>query len=356
MLAYFSVFAIFHTSVLAARIWNNTGVGTIIFEEAWTPPVLASTVGKQTPPVGQTSEQLAENLLDVHNQRLAGMDANGVDFMVLSCTSPCIQGISDPVVAAATAKQANDELAATIANNTLRFGGFAALAMHDPVEAAKELKRTVEELGFLGALVNDYQQTNDSSMIKFYDTAEFDPFWQVVTDLDVPVYFHPRSNIPLLSNLEFGHSSFLRGSSQEFAATLSTHVMGLSTNGVFDRFPTLKIIVGHMGERIPSDFSRINDQLARQVVNGMPMQKKLSDYWRTNIFETTSGNFGTDLLKFHIGQIGLDRILYSVDYPFVTIEQGTEFINTLAETTGLGEEDIVALKRGAAIKLLKLDQ
>lgn len=73
-----------------------------------------------------------------------------------------------------------------------------------------------------------------SAMIKFYDTAEFDPFWQVVTELDVPVYFHPRSNIPLLSNLEFGHSSFLRGSSQEFAATLSTHVMGLSTNGVFE--------------------------------------------------------------------------------------------------------------------------
>lgn len=73
-----------------------------------------------------------------------------------------------------------------------------------------------------------------SAMIKFYDTAEFDPFWQMVTDLDVPVYFHPRSNIPLLSNLEFGHSSFLRGSPQEFAATLSTHVMGLSTNGVFE--------------------------------------------------------------------------------------------------------------------------
>ncbi|KAG5220048.1 amidohydrolase [Salix suchowensis] len=308
--------------------------------------------------------------------------------MVLSCTSPCTQGISDQVVAAATARQANDELAATISNNTLRFGGFAALAMHDPVEAAQELKRTVEELGFLGALVNDYQQTNDScgwtllrknltglpsAMIKFFDTAEFDPFWQVVTDLDVPVYFHPRSNIPLLSNLEFGHSSFfvdrrrsspprcrltswasaLMESSSECA---SVEVQDKSRNNDNSRFPTLKIIVGHMGERIPSDFSRINDQLARQVVNGMPMQKKLSDYWRTNIFETTSGNFGTNLLRFHIGQIGLDRILYSVDYPFVTIEQGTEFINTLAETTSLSEEDIVALKRGTAIKLLKLDQ
>ncbi|KAF4582716.1 hypothetical protein EYR40_002640 [Pleurotus pulmonarius] len=350
--------AIFHTTALAARRWNNTGVGTIIFEEAWTPTALGVPVSNTAPPVGQSANELNANLLDVHNQRLARMDANGVDFMILSCTSPCIQGIADPVEAASMARQVNDELADTISNNTLRFGGFAALAMQNATEAAQELKRAVQDLGFFGALVNDYQETNadGNTTLLFYDTPEFDPFWQMVTDLDVPVYFHPRANIPTIANLEFSHSRFLLGPSQEFAVTLSTHIMGLCTNGVFDRFPKLNILVGHMGERVPSDFWRIDDQLARQVPQGMPMQRNLSSYWRTNLLETTSGNFGTDLLKFHISQIGLDRILYSVDYPFVAIEQGAAFINGLPETTGLSAEEIVALKRGRAIELLKLDQ
>ncbi|KAF8520242.1 hypothetical protein BU17DRAFT_12986, partial [Hysterangium stoloniferum] len=97
------------------------------------------------------------NLLDIHNQRLAQMDETGVDFMVLSCASPCIQGISDPVVAASMAVKVNNDLAAAIANNTMRFGGFAALSMHNASTAAQELKRAVQELGFFGALLNDYQ-------------------------------------------------------------------------------------------------------------------------------------------------------------------------------------------------------
>ncbi|KAF5332928.1 hypothetical protein D9758_015954 [Tetrapyrgos nigripes] len=341
------------TSLCLARSWNDTGVGTIVFEEAWT--TLEMNTGGVAPPVGQTSDELSANLLDVHNQRLRQMDENGIDFMVLSCASPCIQGISDPKIAAEMAVNVNNQLAAQIANNTLRFGGFAALSMHNPTEAALELNRTVKELGFFGALVNDYQQSGpDNDTLLYYDQPEYDVFWQMVTDLDVPVYFHPRVNVPTILDLLYAnHAQWLIGPAQEFAVTLSTHILGLCTNGVFDRFPSLKIIVGHLGERIPSDFIRIDDLLQRQRLLGMPMQRNITDYWQTNLFETTSGNFATNLLLFHREEIGLDRILYSIDYPYVTIQEATNWVNSL--TNVLNPEELTRLRRGLAIELLKLN-
>ncbi|KAL0948262.1 hypothetical protein HGRIS_010858 [Hohenbuehelia grisea] len=310
-----------------------------------------------TPPVGETADELRANLLDIHNQRLDRMNTNNVDFMVLSCASPCVQGISDPIAAAEMAQTVNNQLAADISNNTARFGAFATLAMHNATEAAQELKRTIQELGFLGALLNDYQQSGpDTTTLLFYDTPDYDPFWQMVTDLDVPVYLHPRTNIAQIGNLAYAHAPFLRGPAQEFAATLSTHILGLCTNGVFDRFPKLKVIVGHLGERIPSDLVRIDNQLKRQIAANMPMKLNVTAYWKTNLFETTSGNFATDLLKFHIDQIGLDRILYSVDYPYVAIEDGTEWVDGLERTARMNARDVLALKRGNAIILLGLDK
>ncbi|KIP05515.1 hypothetical protein PHLGIDRAFT_108127 [Phlebiopsis gigantea 11061_1 CR5-6] len=287
------------------------------------------------------------------------MDETGVDFMVLSCASPCIQGIADPTEATQMAVSINNELASQISNNTLRFGAFAALDMHDPSVAAQELNRTVTELGFLGALVNDYQQSGSGDNLTFiyYDQPEFDVFWQTVVDLDVPVYFHPRVNPDPVSTLLFAHAPFLIGPAQEFAATLSDHLLGLCTNGVFDRFPQLKIIAGHLGERIPSDLFRINEQLARQLPLGMPMQKNVTFYFQNNIFETTSGNFATDLVQFHAAQIGLERILYSIDYPYVSMQEGAQWIDhDLPASRVLSREEVLRLKRGLAIELLGLDR
>ncbi|KAF8585050.1 amidohydrolase 2 [Ramaria rubella] len=310
---------------ISARRWNDTGKGTIILEEAWTIPDL------------------------LFQQR---------HVMVLSCASPCVQGISDPVAAAELATTVNNQLAASISNNTFRFGAFAALAMHNATLAAAELKRTVTELGFFGALLNDYQQSgpdNDRFVIKatllYYDQPEYDVFWEMVTQLDVPVYLHPRVGIAQLTALQYQHSIWLNGPAQEFAVTLSNHILGLCANGIFDRFPKLKVIVGHLGERIPSDFFRIDEQIAHQLADGMPMLRNASSYWKTNLFETTSGNFATSLLNFHIDQIGLDRILYSVDYPYVQMTEGAAWVNSLR----LSAKDLISLKRGLAIELLRLN-
>ncbi|PFH47446.1 hypothetical protein AMATHDRAFT_77216 [Amanita thiersii Skay4041] len=338
-----------------SRVWRDSGTGTIVLEEAWTIPELLFQIPNTTAALGHTNAELKSNLIDIHNQRLADMNANGIDFMVISCAQPCIQGIVDPEDAAAMAVMVNDRLAESIANNTDRFGGFASLSMHNATVASEELRRAVKQLGFLGALVNDYQQSGpDGATLLYYDRPEYDPFWQTVTELDVPVYFHPRSNIPQVQSFLFNHSPFIKGPAQEYAVTLSNHIIGLCTNGVFDRFPKVKIIVGHMGERIPSDLVRIDEQLLRQKTLGMPMLKSVTEYWLANIYETTSGNFATPLLQFHMDQIGLDRIMFSIDYPYVVIPEGAAWINGLNET--LTKQQLNSLKRGVAIEVLRLNE
>ncbi|KAG6868484.1 hypothetical protein C0993_002249 [Termitomyces sp. T159_Od127] len=204
-------------------------------------------------------------------------------------------------------------------------------------------------------MLNDFQQSGpDNTTLLYYDQPEYDEFWQTVTELDVPIYFHPRSNIARVQTLLFDHAPFLKGAPEEFAVTLANHILGLCTNGIFDRFPNLKIIVGHLGERIPSDLFRIDEQLAKSRPDGLMMQRNVTSYWHTNIYETTSGNFATSLLQFHIGQIGIDHILFSVDYPFVLIAEGAAWVESLEDV--LNEKDLRSLKRGLAMQLLHLEE
>ncbi|KAH8652566.1 amidohydrolase family protein [Ilyonectria robusta] len=280
------------------------------------------------------------------------MDETGVDYMVLSLTSPGIQGTLHVRLAEETATRANNDIAASISNNTMRFGAFAALSMHNATQTALELRRCVKNLGFHGALLNDFQQAGaDNNTLLYYDTPEYDPLWQMAVDLDVPIYLHPRPPTALMNRVNFAHSPWMLGPAHQFAVTLSNHIVGLCTNGVFDRFPTLKVIVGHLGERIPSDFWRIDEILMRRVPEGIPMRRPFSSYWRTNIWETTTGNFWTELLSFHRSILGEDRILYSVDYPFVMMQQGAEWVDSLQQSNSTKLNFI----RNHAISLLKLN-
>jgi len=353
-LKYYSLIFLSLLPSVSGRNWRDSGTGSIALEEAWTIPELLFQIGNTTAAFGGTNAELKANLLDIHNQRLTQMNTNNIDFMVLSCAQPCIQGISDPVEAANTATLVNNQLAASIANSTDRFGAFASLAMQNATAAALELKRAVRELGFLGALLNDYQQSgSDGLTLLYYDQPEYDVFWQMVTELNVPIYFHPRTDIAPIIAFQYAHAKYLEGPAQEFAAVLSTHVLGLCVNGVFDRFPDVKVIVGHLGERIPSDLNRIDTQLLRQIVLGLPMKLNVTTYFHRNLYETTSGNFATDLLNFHIGQIGLDRIMFSIDYPYVNIPDGTTWLNSL--TNVLNPQDFKTLQRDVAIKILRLN-
>ncbi|KAM5350769.1 hypothetical protein ACJ41O_007274 [Fusarium nematophilum] len=221
--------------LVSAKKWNNTGKGSIIFEEAFSLdyPEFEPTIA--APILGQTYQDLIHNLADIHTQRLRDMDEYGVDYMVLSLNSPGIQGIADPELAEKVAKRANDDIAKLISNNTMRFGAFAALSMHNASQAGEELRRCVTELGFHGAMLNDFQTVgDDNNTLLYYDQPEYDPFWKVAVELDVVIYLHPRPPSPLQFEQNFAHARWLLGAPHQFGVQLSNHIVGLCTNGVFE--------------------------------------------------------------------------------------------------------------------------
>ncbi|KAL2824849.1 hypothetical protein BJY01DRAFT_241637 [Aspergillus pseudoustus] len=226
--------------------------------------------------------------------------------------------------------------------------------MHNPLQAAAELRRAVTELGMLGALINDWQSTltpDGQERKLYYDTKEFDPFWSEVQALDVPVYFHPRYALPQFPQEPWGSRIQLQGAGVGFSLDLSWHLYALCSGGLFDRFPQLKIIVGHFGENIPLNLWRASYQYNRMMgTHGRKSKQDYSYYWRRNFFVTTSGDFHTEGLKFLIKELGLDRCLYSIDHPYSDISEGQDWWKTV----DLPEKEKDAIARVNAIRLLKL--
>lgn len=199
--------------------------------------------------------------------------------------------------------------------------------MRDPSQAAQELTRAVKELGFHGALLNDFQHAGpNGETYLFYDQPKYDPFWKVVTELDVPVYLHPAAPSDVVYEKLYDERKYLIGPPLSFANGVNLHLLGLITNGVFDRHPKLKLIVGHLGEHIPFDFWRINHWFEdvkkplAKAQGGVMCEKTIYDYFKRNIWLTTSGHFSTHTLKYVVEEIGCERVLFSVDYPYEKIE------------------------------------
>jgi len=193
--------------------------------------------------------------------------------------------------------------------------------MHSPAEACKEATRAIKQLGFVGIILNDFQQYTDSAgetQMKFYDQPEWDPFWRLMSeDLQCPVYIHPRLAIPQHMQQFLEGRKWLAASAYYFAHGVSLHVLGLVVNGVFDRFPKLKVIVGHMGEHIVGHRWRVDHRLKNvQSSRGLLMQRTLEEYFkRGNIYITTSGHFSTKALKYSIDEIGPERVMFSIVCP-----------------------------------------
>ncbi len=230
--------------------------GTIAVEEAVIDPASIKNwaqYGTLLMPGASSGASLSaheKKLLDIHDERLKTMDEEGVEYMLLSLTAPGPQGETDPAMAENVAREANDYLAQEVKKNEARFGALAALSMHDPVQAAGELKRAILDLGMFGGLVNDYQSTGNDGK-EYFDTNKYDPFWKVVEELDVPIYFHPR--YPTKKDLEpdqaWGARKHLLGAAVQFHLDLSYHIYAMCSSGIFDRFPKVQIVVGHLGEK-----------------------------------------------------------------------------------------------------------
>jgi len=290
---------------------------------------------------------LQPRLLDLHGQRLAEMDRTGIEIEIISLNSNGVQSMLDAGKAAELARKANDALAETIAKRPDRFAGFAALPMQDPQAAAEEFERCVRDLKFKGALVNSFSQLGSADTAIYYDLPQYRPFWAVVERLGAPFYLHPRDPLPSRRQAYEGHP-WLIASPWGFAEETAMHALRLMGSGLFDEYPKLKIVIGHLGERIPYDLWRLDHRLTK--VPGRPAKRRMSEYFRENFYVTTSGNFCTQSLVHAILTVGADRILFAVDYPFEDHAQGAAWF----DATDISETDRLKIGRTNAEMLFGL--
>jgi uncharacterized protein len=293
---------------------------------------------------GPLAAQLAR-LADLGDGRLRDMDATGITLQVLSHAPPATQGLN-PATAVSLAQQANDLLAEAVRAHPDRFAGFATLPTPDPRAAASELERAVTSLGFKGALIHGTTQG------RFLDDLAFWPIFAAAEHLDVPIYLHPAE--PPAAVRDAYYAGFAPAVSFGLATAAwgwhvetGLHVLRLILAGVFDRFPRLQVIVGHMGEALPFFLARSTSRLS-PAVTGLP--RTIEEYVRDHVYITTSGFFTVPPLLSALLTFGADRIIFSVDYPFSTNDEARRFL----DTAPLSPDDKDKLAHGNAELLLKL--
>jgi 2,3-dihydroxybenzoate decarboxylase len=284
---------------------------------------------------------LQERLFDLGALRIKEMDEAGIDLQVLSHGAPATQRL-DAETAVRMARAVNDRLHAVVKANPSRFAGFAVLPTAAPQAAADELERAVTKLGFKGAMVHGL--TNNA----FLDEKRFWPIFERAAALDVPLYLHPA--VPHKAVIDVYYRDYLdqfpnlMTAAWGFGVETATQGIRLVLSGVFEKYPQLKIILGHLGEGLPFYLWRIDMALARTKASNF------RDIFRDRFWITTSGNFSTPALLCCLMELGADRILFSVDYPFVPNPPGVKWM----EHVPLGPEDKAKILHGNAERLLKL--
>ena len=283
--------------------------------------------------------------------RLEDMDRFGIETMVLSLSQPGVQGMAEPAQAVESARRLNDDLAELVARHPRRFEGFAALPMQDPAAACDELARAVTQLGFKGALVNGFSNLGNAETVQYLDEPAVWEFWERAAALEVPVYLHPRDPLITQRRIYEGYPALV-GSAWGFGVETATHALRLIMSGLFDRFPGLTIVLGHLGEGLPFLLPRVEHRLRHvpQDLRGRQARPMMS-YLRENFFITTSGAFRTAALLDTLLEVGADRVLFSVDYPYENMREQSEWFD------GLPISDADRAKIGAtnARRLLSLD-
>ncbi|NHA07286.1 amidohydrolase [Mucilaginibacter sp. HC2] len=293
-------------------------------------------------------QQLIPKLADITGERLQSMDANGITMQVLSVDSSGANLLSSEE-GPAFARQYNDLIAQRIAGFEHRFTVFAHLPMTAPIAAADELERAVTEYHFRGAMIRGLTQD------KFLDQPEFAPIFERAEKLDVPIYLHPGlppkgvadiyySGLPTHSGMAEALACYGWGWHSETAL----HVLRLLYSGIFDQYPKLKLIIGHMGEMLP--MMMVRSERAFKPGNGGANQRTLTDTFHQQVHITTSGFFTQPPLKIALDTFGIDNLMFSIDYPFSTNEMGIEFLNAIE----LPDQQVAKIAHGNADKLLKL--
>lgn len=285
---------------------------------------------------------LDKRMEDLGAKRIKEMDDAGIDLQVLSHGSPGAQGLREDIAVAWT-RAANDRLHAAIQNHPTRLAAFASLPTAQPMAAADELERAVTKLQFKGAMLNSLTEG------PFLDDKRYWPIFERAAALDVPLYIHPSDPNPAVIKAYYGdyantHPMFIRAA-WGFTFEAGTQAMRLVLSGLFDAHPGVKIILGHLGETIPYTLARIDESLSRDT----PM-KNFREVFSSHFYVTTSGFFSDPALRCCIQEIGIDRVMFAIDWPYVSNAAGVQWM----KKTWLSDADKTKIFSGNATRLLRL--
>jgi len=289
--------------------------------------------------------KMVRRIVDLGEGRVKEMDESGIDMQVLSISIPGVE-LLDSSSGTALAKQINDEVAQAVRRYPERLSAFAAIALQDPVSAAKELDRAVRDLGLKGAVVNSHIQG------EYLDDPKFRIIFEKAEKLGVPIYLHPKQPSPDMIKPYLTYPA-LANAMWGFAAEASLHAVRLICSGVFDRYPEVKVILGHLGEAIPFWLWRLDNHWEKEGERSLPAKEKPSHYFKNNFFVTTSGMCWLPALQFVSSVLGVERILFAADYPFESMKEAVQFIDKAPISDGerekiyhLNTEKLLGLSQG----------
>lgn len=291
--------------------------------------------------------KIRSRLDDVGALRIKEMDEAGIDVQVLSQSAPGTHRM-EAASAVPLCKGANDRLHATVQAHPTRFAGFATLPAVDPKASADELERTVTRYGFKGAMVHGLTVVDGQRL--FIDDKRFWPIFERAQALDVPIYIHPAMPHPAVVEAYYKDYvkdfPYILSAGWGFTVETATQAIRMVLSGMFDAYPKLQIIVGHLGEGLPFSLWRISQALSREGNKSVSFR----EVFREHFHITTSGNFATAAMLCSVMEMGADRVMFSVDYPFVDNTPGTAWM----EHVPLSTEDKAKILCGNAKKLLKM--
>ena len=290
----------------------------------------------------EMGHDIVEQHSDLGKKRLAHMDAAGIDVQVLSFGSPGTEAFAADV-AIPMARDANDTLFATVQSWPDRFAGFAALPTADPKAAAAELERCVKELGFKGAMIHGHVRG------EFLDARKYWVVWEKAEALGVPIYLHPTLPHPDALKSYFAGYEDLARACWGFSVDTSCHFLRIVFAGVFDAYPKLRIILGHLGEGLPFAMHRLNIHGAA-AAKRRGLKREPIEYLHDNLLVTTSGNWYEPAFQLTLQALGVDKILFAVDWPYESNKTGVEFLKKIS----VSESDRAKIAHRNAERLLNI--
>lgn len=294
---------------------------------------------------GTRGAAIFDQLQEVDGERIAAMDAAGIDVQVLSLNSPGVEQAS-PADQIALAAEANDFVADAMGRHPDRFSAFAVLPTATPEKAAAELEHRIGRQRFVGTIINGHTRG------RYLDDPFFWPIFECAVSLEVPVYLHPT--VPPKAVIDASYGGFAAPVTALFATggwgwhiETATHLLRMILGGVFDRYPKLQVVIGHLGEGIPFMLPRLDRNLPKEATK---LQRSLAEYLRNNVHYTFGGfNFPATFQNL-IQEVGVERIMFSVDYPFGSMAEARAFLQNLP----LSEDDRARIAHGNAEKLFRL--